>query len=42
MTEGSHSAEDFQAATERPAFPGAAAGVAAYRLHAGLYRVVRT
>jgi heme-degrading monooxygenase HmoA len=36
------SAEDFQAATQSPRFRESAAGLAGYRPHPGLYRVVRT
>ena len=36
------SAEDFQAATQSPGFRESAAGLAGYRPHPGLYRVVRT
>jgi heme oxygenase (mycobilin-producing) len=35
-------AEDFQVATQSPGFPKPAAGLAGYRPHPGLYRVVRT
>ena len=37
-----HSAEDFRAATQSPGFRDSAAGLAGYRPHPGLYRVVRT
>ena len=36
------SAEDFLAATQSPGFRESAAGLAGYRPHPGLYRVVRT
>lgn len=36
------SAEDFQAATQSSGFRESAAGLAGYRPHPGLYRVVRT
>jgi heme-degrading monooxygenase HmoA len=36
------SAEDFKAATQSPGFRESAAGLAGYRPHPGLYRVVRT
>jgi heme-degrading monooxygenase HmoA len=36
------SAEDFRAATQSPGFRESAAGLAGYRPHPGLYRVVRT
>jgi hypothetical protein len=36
------SAEEFQAATQSPGFRESAAGLAGYRPHPGLYRVVRT
>jgi heme oxygenase (mycobilin-producing) len=36
------SAAEFQAATQSPGFRQAAAGLAGYRPHPGLYRVVRT
>ena len=36
------SAEDFMAATQSPGFRESAAGLAGYRPHPGLYRVVRT
>jgi heme oxygenase (mycobilin-producing) len=36
------SAEDFAAATQSPGFGQAAAGLAGYRPHPGLYRLVRT
>jgi len=36
------SAEDFQAAAQGPGFRESAAGLAGYRPHPGLYRVVRT
>ena len=36
------SAEDFMAATQSPGFGESAAGLAGYRPHPGLYRVVRT
>jgi heme-degrading monooxygenase HmoA len=35
------SAEDFAAATQSPGFRAAAAGLAGYRPHPALYRVVR-
>jgi heme-degrading monooxygenase HmoA len=35
-------AEEFMAATQSPGFREAAAGLAGYRPHPGLYRVVRT
>ena len=35
-------AEDFRAATQSPGFRESAAGLAGYRPHPGLYRVVRT
>ena len=36
------SAEDFTAAVQSPGFRESAAGLAGYRPHPGLYRVVRT
>ena len=36
------SAEDFMAATQSPGFGASAAGMAGYRPHPGLYRMVRT
>jgi heme-degrading monooxygenase HmoA len=36
------SAEEFMAATQSPGFRESAAGLAGYRPHPGLYRVVRT
>ena len=36
------SVEDFMAATQSPGFRESAAGLAGYRPHPGLYRVVRT
>lgn len=36
------STEDFMAATQSPGFRESAAGLAGYRPHPGLYRVVRT
>ncbi len=36
------SAEEFRSATQSPGFREAAAGLAGYRPHASLYRVVRT
>jgi hypothetical protein len=36
------SADHFQAATQTPGFHKSASGMAAYRPHPGLYRVVRT
>jgi heme-degrading monooxygenase HmoA len=36
------SAEDFQAATQSPGFRESAAGLAGYRPHPALYRIVRT
>ena len=36
------SVEDFMAATQSPGFRELAAGLAGYRPHPGLYRVVRT
>jgi len=36
------SAEDFMAAMQSPGFGESAAGLAGYRPHPGLYRVVRT
>jgi heme oxygenase (mycobilin-producing) len=35
-------ADDFMAATQSPGFRDSAAGLAGYRPHPGLYRVVRT
>jgi hypothetical protein len=35
-------AEDFRAATQRPGFREAASGLAGYRPHPGLYRIVCT
>lgn len=35
-------AEEFRAATQSPGFGEAAAGLAGYRSHPGLYRVVRS
>jgi heme-degrading monooxygenase HmoA len=37
-----HSVEEFMAATQSPGFRESAAGLAGYRPHPGLYRVVRT
>jgi heme oxygenase (mycobilin-producing) len=36
------SAESFRAATQRPGFRESAAGLAGYRPHPALYRIVRT